>query len=667
MKRNIKILFGILTMVIALVVTSCNDDEMLDSASIETISASAIFQGEDISLTGAGFESVKFVFLGYDQVEYGLEGNTITFTVPDEFPVGPTTVTLALEGGVRETIGLDVMLKPSPIITGFTAFVAAGDDLTIEGAQLDNNTTVTVDGLAASIVTVSDTELVVTVPSGVSTAGPIEFEIATDYGTASNRTAFYAKTNELANSTLELGEGDDFTGWDKLNGGDGMTAVSGEDGYGGSRSLHVVPAASNPWNTQFASTGVPLNFGDEYTIVLWAKGDAPGAVMRVSVSQWDGNGADYFYGADAELTTSWAQYTWTFTVSNDLPTHRVVLDMGAGSVPFTIDHIGLVPGTIGSAEAPNVMVDGGFEAGLPGDETGWSVLNGDVTVTTEADEVACGTNAVKAVGAAGNPWDTQLASAPIALEYEGTYEVSFWAKAAGDDGVIRISTSRYTDGSDPRSDYFYGHDITVGTDWTQYSYVFTVATDLPDGHNIVFDMGTTNQTFFIDEVTLKEYEAPEGILADPGFENGLPGDETGWTVLNGDITITTEADEVVSGNAIKVVGAGGNPWDTQLASNLVPLTQGNRYTVKLTAKAAGSDGVIRVSASRYTDGSDPRSDYYYSHDVTVGTDWTTYTFNFEALTDLPDGHNIVLDMGTTTQIFFIDNVIVYEIDGLECE
>src|SRR5690606_14762599 len=253
------------------------------------------------------------------------------------------------------------------------------------------------------------------------------------------------------------------------------------------------------------------NFGEEYTLILWAKAVDPGAFFRFSISQYDGNGADYFYGEDKVLENTWQPYSWTFTVSNNLPSHRAVLDMGASTGAFMVDHIALVPGAVGvSGVQPEIMVNGSFEDGM----AGWTSPNGVHDATTA--EFYCGTSSMTATGAGANPWDSQLASDPLPLEVGTEYEIGFWAKAAGPDGFFRLSMSQY-DGNG--SDFFYSRDLDIPEDWTYFSLVVEAA-PVPSGeYRLLFDMGASTQTFFVDEVSVKEYVPSASLYSNGDFED----------------------------------------------------------------------------------------------------------------------------------------------------
>ena len=657
MKNNIIYLFSLSALAALLFMTSCKDElEIGPTVTINSVGPQAAYGGDAVTLQGENLHTVKAVFVGDKHAsEMQLSGeSSLTFIVPRNAVPGASELTLAMENNYRVTSDFEVLQRPIPtILTISPSAATSGEEVTITGMNLDILTSVTVGGVAAGTVSATNSQLVLTVPDGLPINTATTIELSTQEVTEISSTIFYVGEDKIANSDLEDGSGDDFTDWTKLNGGDQMTEVTGADAYFG-RSMRVVGAAANPWNTQFASLPTPLNFGSEYTILLWARAEAAGAQMRVSVSQFDGNGADYFYGETVDIPTEWTQLSWTFEVTNDLETHRVLLDMGMTDVPFVIDNISLIEtGAAGPPIPQNLLANNGFENGLES----WEVLNGSIEATTE--EVHCGNQALKVSGAGGNPWDTQMIADVVPLVEGEEYEVKLWAKAAEEGAVMRISASRYNGGNG--DDYFYGSDVNLTTEWAEYSWVFTVGKDIPDGHHLVLDMGAADKVFYLDDISLVEYVEviPVNLLANGGFENGLES----WELLNGSVEASTE--EVFDGTqSIKVVGAGGNPWDTQMAANAVPLVLGQQYGIKLMAKAAADGAIMRISASRYNGGNG--DDYFYGTDAMLTTEWAEYTWEFTVGKDIPDGHHIVLDMGASAQTFYIDNILLYEIPEFTC-
>lgn len=642
MKEYLKILFSFFTMIALFTAVSCEDDNDntaigTGNVAITTVNPTAEFPLETVTLEGVDFDTVQFVFLGIQQVEFQLEENSIKFVIPDAAAPGLTPITLAMANNYRVTAELEVLLRPTPVFNTISPSAAApGENVTITGSALENVTAFKVGGVDATVVSATGTELVFTVPVGAINNAPNVIEITTTGGETASESIFYVGQNYIVNSALEEGSGDDFTGWEKLNGGANMTEVTGSNAYAG-RSIQIIGAGGNPWDSQFASTPTPLNYGSEYTVIMWAKALEVGAQMRVSASQYDGNGADYFYGDTYDLSTEWEQISWVFTVTKDLPTHKIVLDMGMADKAFILDNIALIEtGAAGPPAEPNILVNSDFEDGL----TGWEVLNGDVSLTSA--DANSGAQSIQVVGAGSNPWNTQFASDGYELILGDQYEVKLMAKTTNPGTVMRISASQY-DGNG--ADYFYGDDVNLTDEWAEYSWKFTVTNDLPV-HRIVLDMGTSSDTFFVDDVELRAVPRVN-LLANSDFEDGL----TSWEVLNGDVSLTS--DDANSGSqAIQVVGAGSNPWNTQFACDGIILDFEGYYVVKLMAKTTNPGTVMRISASQY-DGNG--ADYFYGDDVTLTDEWAEYTWRFQVGKDLPT-HRVVLDMGTTTDTFYIDDV-----------
>lgn len=662
---NILSLFALLSM---LIISGCDDDmEVGPTVTVNSVDPLAAFTLDEVTLEGANLHTVINVFVGDRHTEITSQSETsLTFIVPRTAEPGPNVITLAMEKGYRVTNPLEVLVRPIPEIEAISPSAAdIGETVTIRGINLGELSSATIGGMEATIVSASNSELVLEVPGGLPINTEAVIELSTTEATTTSESVFYVGPNLVANSDLEGGSGDEFDNWEKLNGGDQMTGVTGTEAYFG-RSMHIVPANNNPWNTQLATQEMQLNLNSEYTAFFWAKAEAEGAIMRVSSSQFNhhGSGSDFFYGETVDIPTEWTQLSWTFTVTADLPSYKLVLDMGEGNVPFLIDNVTLIEtGAAGPPIPENVIANSGFEDGLES----WEVLNGTFEISSE--EVHCGSQALKVTGA-GNPdqpWRTQISSTDLPLEAGTEYEVSFWALSTAPDVEVSVSLSRYNGGDG--SDYFYSAAQTITEEWAEYTWRFT-AQDPPSGlQALVMDLGRSDQVFYIDDVSIKEYIAPINILPDPSFEDGIRPTSEGavWEVLNGTIEETTVADEVFDGaKAVKVTSPGGNPWETQMASDPIPLTVGNRYGIRLRAKAAGPGGEIRVSVSRYTDGSDPRSDYFYGDNVAVTEEWAEYNWTFEVLTDLPDGHSIVLDLGEFAQTYFIDMVEVYEIPPFSC-
>lgn len=477
---------------IVLMIGSCEDEDTLPSVAITNMSVTEAYPLETVVLEGSNFNVVQFVFVGNRQAPFQLDGNQMTFEVPEAAAAGANKITLAMANNYRVTTDFTVLVRPNPVINSITPTAAAmGENVTILGVSLDNLKSVSVDEIEATVVSSSANELVFTVPDGLADNALAEIKIITTGGEVTSASQFYVGKNLLLNGELELGDGDDFTNWGKWNGGAGMTATTSADEAYSGRALRTVAVGGDAWRSQFVSDPVPTEIGVEYTLNVWIKADvnSPGNGGNIRFS----TNPNAQYSANYDITGEWQQIEWKIT-ANAAET-RMVLDLGViADAIYFVDNITLV--ATGKSGPQNLLSNSSFEDGL----TDWELLNGTVELTS--DEAHNGSNSIKVTPAAGNPWDTQFAHVGIPLTYEGTYELRLWAKAAGPDGVMRVSASQW-DGNG--ADYFYGSDIQVTEDWAEYTWEITVGKDL-ETHKIVLDMGAGSQVLFVDDVTLKEVQ-----------------------------------------------------------------------------------------------------------------------------------------------------------------
>lgn len=157
----------------------------------------------------------------------------------------------------------------------------------------------------------------------------------------------------------------------------------------------------------------------------------------------------------------------------------------------------VVPASVELATNPD------FEAGL----SGWSVFNSGnpagtstITTTSVSGEVHGGTQAMKVVNPTaypGSQWRVQVSSTAFATTPGTTYVISYWVKAAAAGGSIRLS-------SGPTAAQYQG-DITIGTAWQQVSWSITASLT---STTFLFDMGQAADTYFIDDVSVKEAVTP---------------------------------------------------------------------------------------------------------------------------------------------------------------
>ncbi len=235
--KNLKnIIFSLLAITIVFSISSCEEDEgTVGNVEIMNMNTNSAFPLEDVTIEGAGFNTVQFVFVGTRQATFQLEGNTLTFQVPQSASPGMNTVTLAMANNYRVTTEIEVLVRPIPVINTISPSAAnTGEQVTIKGISLGNVETVTVGGVEAEIVSAEVEELVFTIPAGLPANLPAVINLVSSGGEASSESIFYVGENLIANSTLEQGDGDNFINWGKFNGADLLTATTAEgEAYAG--------------------------------------------------------------------------------------------------------------------------------------------------------------------------------------------------------------------------------------------------------------------------------------------------------------------------------------------------------------------------------------------------------------------------------------------------
>ncbi len=144
---------------------------------------------------------------------------------------------------------------------------------------------------------------------------------------------------------------------------------------------------------------------------------------------------------------------------------------------------------------PSLVMNGTFEtAGSGSTFANWSAWNGGANVSagTGAGEMYEGTQSLKAAPTvAGNPWDIQVVSDAITMTSGTSYKVRFYAKAAAAGGKFRLSNN----GGSAQ----YSGDYAPTTTWAAYEWTFASNSS---SKRIVFDLGSTPNTYYIDSVSV---------------------------------------------------------------------------------------------------------------------------------------------------------------------
>ncbi len=359
--RKIILMLMIPAMMLGLIVGCDKEDEAITysmtdvSSRITGLSNSQIGAGQPLTVNGSGLDALVRIMVGNTAIPArqftNVSASSVTFSIPSNAPLGDNQILYVFPGPDRG-FG-EVEIVPLQVASGFTPYAAGtGETVTITGLLLDLVEEVKLGAVSATIASKSANTLRFTVPGGITT-GPIT--LISPYGTTT--TAALATPNLTAcetapansdcspgvnlNAGFELGDGDNFTNWNKFNGGTIMlaTTVAGEV-FAGSRAMKVVrdgTLASGEWRIQLASDLTPMDVGASYTVYVWARATNAGGSMRVSTAP------TALYTGNQDVPTTWTRLAFTFT-ANETPA-RVVLDMNGNqtvATTFFIDDVKLI-------------------------------------------------------------------------------------------------------------------------------------------------------------------------------------------------------------------------------------------------------------------------------------------------------------------------------------
>ena len=154
----------------------------------------------------------------------------------------------------------------------------------------------------------------------------------------------------------------------------------------GEKSLRVIPSGTGQFAVIYAA--IPLTVGERYTVSFWAKAEAPRTVQ----ARLQAMNNSSMETADFQLTTEWAEYTFTAEATNASIKLQIQWDAGV-EVPYWLDFVSLYAGE--------------YVAGI--EPSGWSQV-----MAADPDP---------ADGAADVPRDVVLSWTPG--EYANTHDVYF--------------------------------------------------------------------------------------------------------------------------------------------------------------------------------------------------------------------------------------------------
>jgi len=253
------------------------------------------------------------------------------------------------------------------------------------------------------------------------------------------------------------------------------------------------PSDANAWSAQCAYTfDYYLEVGVEYTIRFDAYSSVEGGQLQFQYQNGSTYGSQGGYNT-FNLTTEWATYEYTFTITSYDDVNRILLNFGAVGGDYYIDNIEF--GTKVEDPMENVMTGDSydFEGGTTGNWGSWGN-------SSTKDVAEPGYNNSSYCMHLNNPSDANAWSAQCAytfddyLEEGSKYIIQFYAKSSVDAGQLQF---QYQNGSTYGSQGGY-NTFTIGQDWTLCEYEFTPAYD--DVNRILLNFGAVGADYYIDNV-----------------------------------------------------------------------------------------------------------------------------------------------------------------------
>ena len=121
--------------------------------------------------------------------------------------------------------------------------------------------------------------------------------------------------------------------WNPAEGSGSNATIVDTDAVDGTKSLRIEPVGAENWYFILVNISFPADLSKTYNVSFWAKAEAP-RPLTVQMKASD-NSVDAWGATDFELTTEWAEYTYTSEVlHNDV---KLEFLCAGSEVPFWLD------------------------------------------------------------------------------------------------------------------------------------------------------------------------------------------------------------------------------------------------------------------------------------------------------------------------------------------
>lgn len=226
--------------------------------------------GEVITLTGVGIGQVRTIVFDKNDVPAPFTStlNTETdlvFRVPDTAFGGPQNVIFTNVDGKSLSVPFDVIALPN-VTSAFPTDFQAGTTVTLTGNNLDDVTSVVLDGTtdAATIVSQTRKQMVITMPA--SLVDRAKLKLTNSSGIRIPEIDFVNVARAITVFSDQLDNGFENWGWG------GAYAASTEDMITGPRSMKAAYDPAGTWGGMQLGNGGSINITGRNYFSFWVKG-----------------------------------------------------------------------------------------------------------------------------------------------------------------------------------------------------------------------------------------------------------------------------------------------------------------------------------------------------------------------------------------------------------
>ncbi|MCP4257410.1 MAG: hypothetical protein GY774_07755 [Planctomycetes bacterium] len=165
--------------------------------------------------------------------------------------------------------------------------------------------------------------------------------------------------------------------WNPAEGAGSNATIVDTDAVDGARSLRIEPVGVENWHFIVINLPILVDIDKQYIASFWAKAEAT-RPLTVQMKAED-NSVNAWGATTFDLTTEWAQYSYTSEVLIDII--KVEFLCAGVEVPFLLDLFSVIEADTLSGLADVTVVDGAIESLRDGD-TEYIVANGDLVLGT---------------------------------------------------------------------------------------------------------------------------------------------------------------------------------------------------------------------------------------------------------------------------------------------